>query len=85
MRSFQVEYPDALPIIMNQSPEEFEREAKMAMVTKLYEMGKLTSGQAAKIAGISRVQFLLNCHRYGVASVIWDEEELQKEFEEPLK
>jgi len=66
---------------LNESPESFEEEARVALAVKLYEMGRLTSGQAAALAGMSRVQFLLSCHRYGAASVAWDEEELRSEFE----
>ena len=54
----------------------------MALAVKLYEMGRLTSGQAASLAGISRVAFLLSCKRYGSASVEWDQEELEAEFSE---
>ncbi len=52
----------------------------MAMAVKLFEMGKLTSGQAAKLAGISRVQFLMDCARFGVPSVTWDKDEIEAEF-----
>jgi len=65
---------------MNITPESFEDEAKMAMVVKLYEMGRLTSGQAASLAGISRASFLLNCQRFGAYSVIWDQTEIEEEF-----
>jgi predicted HTH domain antitoxin len=67
---------------LNLSPETFEQEAKTALAVKLYEMGRLTSGQAASLAGISRAAFLLNCKRYGSASVEWDREELDAEFPE---
>ena len=54
---------------MQRSPEEFAREAKMAMAVKLYEMKRLSSGMAAQVAGVSRVEFLLELHRYGVAVI----------------
>lgn len=41
---------------------------------------KLLAGQAASLAGITRVAFLLLCRRYGAASVEWDREELEAEF-----
>lgn len=50
------------------------------MAVKLYEMGRLTSGQAARLAGVSRVTFLLDCRRYGAASVEWDRPEIDAEF-----
>jgi len=33
---------------------------------KLYEMGRLSSGRAAELAGMSRVEFLMNLGRYKV-------------------
>ena len=55
-----VEYPDLLPDAMQMSRDEFEREARMAMAGKLFEMGKLSSGYAARLAGMERVEFILS-------------------------
>ena len=49
-----VEYPDLLPDAMRMSRSEFEQEARMAMAVKLFEMGKLSSGYAAQLAGVRR-------------------------------
>jgi len=81
MKSIHIEYPDFIPTLLNQSPESFEEDAKMALAVKLYEMGRLTSGQAASLIGIPRAKFLLNCYRYGATSVKWDRDELNAEFE----
>ena len=80
MRTIEIEYPETIPAVLNLSPETFEQEARFALAAKLYEMGRLTSGQASRIAGISRVTFLLDCRRYGVASVEWDQAEIDAEF-----
>lgn len=80
MRTIEIEYPETLPAILNLSPEAFEKEARFALTVKLYEMGRVTSGQAARLAGVSRVTFLLECRNYGAASVEWDKAELDAEF-----
>ena len=64
---------------MQRSPEEFARDAKMAMAVKFYEMKRLSSGMAAQLAGVSRVEFLLELHRYGVAVIDLTEEEISSD------
>jgi predicted HTH domain antitoxin len=81
MRTLSVKYPEAIPTTINISPEAFEEEARMAMAVKLFELGRLTSGQAASMADMPRVSFLLQCHNFGVVSADWaDTEELAHEF-----
>lgn len=85
MGTFTIEYPETLLAIIDLQPKFFEQEARMAMGVKLFEMGRLTSGQAATLVGISRINFLLNCHRFGVSSVEWDENELETEFSQKIE
>lgn len=73
---FTIDYPETLPDALQQTPAQFEQEAKMAMAVKLFEMKRLSSGMAAKLIGIDRVAFLLMLHRYGVAMIDLEEEEL---------
>ena len=76
-----IEYPALLPDALQQTRADFEQEAKMAMAVKLFEMKRLSSGMAAKLAGMDRVPFLLSLHRYGVAMIDLDEEELLSDLE----
>jgi predicted HTH domain antitoxin len=71
-----IEYPPLLPDALQQTRADFEQEAKMAMAVKLFEMKRLSSGVAAKLAGVDRVTFLLSLHRFGVAMIDLDDEDL---------
>lgn len=71
-----IEYPETLPDALQETPEEFEHEARMAMAVKLFEMKRISSGMAAQLAGVDRVTFLLSLHRYGVAMIAFSEEEV---------
>ncbi len=84
MKSFTITYPESFLATLNLSTEDFEFEAKMALAAKLFEMGKLTSGQAAELAGIPRASFLLTFGNYGVPSVSWDQDKIMAEFRESL-
>jgi predicted HTH domain antitoxin len=81
VKSIQIEYPESWPAAAGSSPERFEGEARMALAMKLFEMGRLSSGQAAQLAGVSRVVFLLSCPQWNVPSVAWDSAELSAEFQ----
>jgi len=80
-RKFEIEYPESLPDLLQESSDVFEKEAKMAMAVKLFELKRISSGMAAKIAGIDRVTFLLDLHRYGVEMINMEPEELTSDVE----
>lgn len=82
MKQLIINYPPLLPDALQQTRDEFEREARMAMAVKLFEMKRLSSGVAAKLAGVDRVTFLLNLHRYGVPMIDLEEEELLADQEQ---
>jgi predicted HTH domain antitoxin len=61
-----IEYTDELLFTLGVSSEQFSEEAKLLLAAKLYEMGKISSGQAARLAGKSRVEFLFSLARLNV-------------------
>ena len=62
-----IKYSDDILFSLKESKEEFEEEARYLLALKLYELGKISSGKAAKIAGVSRVAFLLRMGMYRVS------------------
>jgi hypothetical protein len=62
-----IEYEEDILLGLGLSPSEFSDEARFLLAAKLYELGRLTSGQAARFCGKGRVAFLLSLDRAGVA------------------
>ena len=77
----KINYPDSLPDAIHLTRKEFEKEAKMAMAAKLFEMRRLSSGMAALLVGMDRVSFLLNLHRYKVPMIDLEKEDLVSDVE----
>lgn len=50
--------PDTLPYALRTTPEAFVEEARAALAMTLFERGRISSGQAAALMGVSRVEFL---------------------------
>ena len=61
---------------LNLSPGEAAEEFRFAAAAKLYELGRLSSGAAAAVAGVPRTVFLKRLSEYGVATLQLDEDEL---------
>ncbi len=61
-----IEYGDEVLVGLGLSPTEFAGEARLLLAAKLYEMGRLSSGQAARLAGLERVELLVSLPRLGV-------------------
>ncbi len=76
-----IHYPQNWLDVLHLNKESFEDEAKMAMAAKLFELKRLSSGMAAKLVGVSRVQFLLNLYKFNVAMIDLDKEELLTDIE----
>jgi len=76
-----IEYPQNLPDILQTTKKEFEKEARMAMAVKLFEMKRVSSGMAATLAGLDRVSFLLSLHRFNVPMIDLEEDELLRDIQ----
>jgi predicted HTH domain antitoxin len=78
-RQITISYPETLAASLKMQDQEFEREMKTISMVKLYELGKVSSGIAANVLGISRLAFLdiLAAHE---VSCFPDAEELEADF-----
>ena len=67
--NISIEYPEFLANSLRMKGRDFENEMKITSLVKLYELGKLSSGTAAKVLGISRIDFLDLLAKYKVSSI----------------
>lgn len=81
MKVLEIPYPNTLPDVAQLSKKEFEHTLKMALASKLFELGLLSSGQAAEIVGTSRIAFFHELSKFKVNAVDWEPEEFDQEIE----
>lgn len=74
-------YPAEIPPMLKLSDKEFARELRFLGAAKLYELGRLSSGKAARLAGMDRVSFLHELNRIGVPAINLRDEEIEAEIQ----
>jgi predicted HTH domain antitoxin len=62
-----IEYSEDVLLSTGLPERDFNEEARFLLAAKLYELGRLSSGQAATLCGKGRVEFLLSLPRIGVS------------------
>lgn len=82
MKTLEIPYPEDLPEAMGESPEAFEREIIFLVAAKLYELGRISSGRAADLARMNRIEFLEQLGWYRISIFNYPLEELEREIGE---
>ena len=80
MKSLAVSYPDDLASALQLTPDELAAQVRLMAALKMFELGKLSSGKAAELAGMSRVTFLEMCGRYRVPVFNYDTNAVETEL-----
>ena len=79
-RKLTIEYGDEVLLALGLSPEHFSEEVKLLVAVKLNELGRLSSGAAARLAGIPKPLFLIRLSDYGVDTFLLTEEEILEDL-----
>jgi predicted HTH domain antitoxin len=87
VKEFQMKsevFLDTAKVLLAEKMDEkaFARELRILVAVKLHELGRLASGRAAELAGMSRVEFLLSLNRYKVFPLEAELEDLERQHAE---
>ena len=89
MAEVTIHYPEGLEETVRTTPEEVQEQIRLMAALKMFELGKLSSGKAAELAGLSRPDFFEACARYRVSAINIPagqvDAELREEFETALR
>jgi predicted HTH domain antitoxin len=80
MQTVSLEIPATTFAALGESPDEFISEMRIAAAVKWYELGRLSQGKAAEVAGLSRSAFIEALSRFKVSPMQYTEKELSDEL-----
>jgi predicted HTH domain antitoxin len=76
-----ISYPAGIPGILKLSDREFAVELRFLAAAKLFELGRLTAGKAARLAEMDRLTFLYELGRIGIPAINLRDEEVEAEIQ----
>jgi predicted HTH domain antitoxin len=84
-RNVRVSVPDGFEETVSTTAGELEDQVRLMAALKMFELGKLSSGHAAQLAGRTRAEFFEACGRYRVSIFNVPSEEAADELRRDLE
>jgi len=85
LTELNIKYPRGFELIVHLTKEEIEHQICLMAALKMFELGKISSGTAAELAGLSRPEFLEMCGRYHVSVFNYPPNEVERELRQDLE
>lgn len=85
VEELKIKYPAGFENAVHLTKAEMEQHIRLMAAFKMFELGKISSGKAAELAGMSRVEFFEACGRYHISVVNYPPDELEKEIREDIE
>jgi len=82
---FELDLPKGFEKAIQLTPEEMKAHIRLMAALKMFELGKISSGKAAELAGMTRVEFLESCGRYQVSVFNYPPEEIEDELRRDIQ
>ncbi|KYC39649.1 hypothetical protein WA1_30385 [Scytonema hofmannii PCC 7110] len=80
MKTVSMEFPDSVFSALRKDPNEFAQQMRIAAAVKWYELGEISQGKAAEIAGLNRADFINILLFYKVSPFQYTSQELAEEI-----
>ena len=80
MAEMTVQYPDDLLVASGKPRNEIEQDLKFQLAVRLFEVGQLSLGKAAELAGWNKLRFSDELGRMKLPVVNLDDKEIQAEL-----
>ena len=80
MKTLTIPYSDDLLASPEQSSDSLERELRLLLAVKLFEIRRISLGKAAQLCGIGKIQFMDELGRMQIPVINLDDDQIQDEL-----
>ncbi len=80
MQALNIPYGEDILVATGSTPEQLEQECRLLLAVKLFEIGRLSLGKAAAIAGLPKLRFIDDLGSFKVPVINLDDDQIADEL-----